>query len=666
VVPGTRFGVAFTRSAERSGYLWIPFEYLNPVASSSDRLLTTLGLLKVNQEEGQTYIDTYLPFVFHCLEVGGYREVSAPQLKEDLIDEFEIELPHAVIRRLLEEAEKRDKLNIEAGVYVVEPKAIAGSSLGAAIAEVERGRRLLVEALVEFAGREFGLDWEAIDAETEVATYINGFSSRVLAAAVTGDPLPQLSENRDGDQYVVHRFAQTISTREPELFEMLVSLVKGRMLADAMYFLSEAADKPPSMEKVEVYLDGPPLLFTMGYAGAEMQAPYVELLNMLKKQNALVRYFEHSLTEAQEILDAAVARAQTGSSGESYPGDVVSCLVRSGKSPVEIEMLSNRLKSDLLRLGINPMETPARKQHLEIDEVRLGEKLQRSLNYKNRLARDRDIDSLTAIHRIRDGKELRDLENCRAIFVTHNTKLFRTSAVFFRQKDRRTIPPCVLDMALATMLWLRDPSGQAKLPEERIMARAYAALNPNDQLWTRYSEEIDRLRRSDEISEDDAIFLRYDRDAQEALMDETRGDPGAFSAGTVEQVITRAKENLLAETRAERDAAVGAIRGSRRRVDRIAVWWGERISWTLFGVVLVGLLLGAMLGPVGPVPWEVTPPAVQAICAGLVVLIGLVTAIHSPSLLEYRAMLAQWLTRQFRRGLLAIVRLGPGEGSAEE
>lgn len=646
---------------------------MNSVASSSDRLLTTLALLKVNQEEGQTYVDIYLPFVLHCLEVGEYREVSGPHLKEDLETEFEVELPHAVIKRLLEEAEKRGKLRVENGVYVVISQAVQGSSLGPAIAEVEAGRRLLFDALIEFAVDEFGLGWEEPEAETQVTGYINGFSSRILAAAVTGDSLPQPSAERDDDEYVVHRFARTISTRKPDLFDVLVSLVKGRMLADAMYFFSESAEKPPSLEQVEVYFDGPPLLFMLGYAGGEMRAPYMELLNMLKDQNALIRCFDHSLTEAQEILDAAVARAHTGSSGESYHGDVISYLLRSGRTPVEIEIFSSRLKRDLMELGINPSSTPSRKPHLEIDEVRLGEKLQRALGYKKTLPRDRDIDSLTAVHRIRDGKALRDLEMCRAVFVTHNVNLFRVSALFFRQRDRRAIPPCVFDMALATMLWLRDPTAQAKLPEERIMARAFAALNPNDQLWTRYNEEIDRLRRFDEISEDDAIFLRYEREAQEALMDETRGDPGAFAEGTVQQVIARSRENLLAETRAERDAAKSeaaaaakTIRRSRRRVNQMAGWLGEGLSAALFGVVILGLMIGAALGPMGPLPWEVTPGVIQAFCVGLVVVIGLLTIIHSPSLLEYRKMLARWLKRQLLRGALAVLRLGHGESGDKD
>ena len=184
------------------------------------------------------------------------------------------------------------------------------------------------------------------------------------------------------------------------------------MLADAMYFVPESREEPPSLKRVEVYLDAPPLLFLLGYAGAEMQAPYTGSLKLMKGQGEVVRCFEHSLTEAKEILDAAAAKANTGRPSEAYHGDVVSHLVASGKTRVDIELLSNSLGKSLNRLGVNPVEVSERKVHRQEPDEEL-ERLQRAINYTNRLARDRDVASLTAIYRIRQGREYRDLEQSR-------------------------------------------------------------------------------------------------------------------------------------------------------------------------------------------------------------------------------------------------------------
>lgn len=617
-------------------------------------------------------MDSYLPFVLHCLEELEKPEVSTIDLQARLQTQFDQELPHAVLKRILHRAHTEERLRYEQGVYTVKPEAVAGCSLASDIADVERSRAQLVDALADFSATEFNVEWDEETARSQLGAYINGFSSQVLAAAIGGEHLASGAAKSNANQYIMQRFAARVSRRYLDLFDILLSLVKGRMLADALFFVSDEKGSPPTLSNVEIYLDGPPLLYVLGYAGPELQAPYSELLAMLDRQEAIVRCFEHSVTEAREIMDAAAARANAGGSTSGYHGDVVAHLVRSGKSSLDIEMLSNRLETDLLKLSINPVQTPPRKPHLQPDEEDLAERLQKVLKYGNRLARDRDIDSLTAVHRLRDGKEFRDLEKAKAVFVTHNFNLFRISTQFFRQKDRRTIPPCLFDMSLATMLWLREPAAQPNLPQDRIEATAYAALNPDDQLWAKYNAAIDKLQASGDVNEDDAIFLRYDRDAQEALMDETRGDHEAFTEGTIAQVMERARENLLADTRAERDTAVDAVDTASHelglthaRVRSIAVGGGQAVASGVVGIVGVALLLGAFFGPVGPVEGSVVPGVVQAICTLLFVTLAVGSLFYRSTLLEVHGKMAAWLAKKIQGTLEKLFRLPRANGTAD-
>lgn len=632
-------------------------------AAPPDRALTTLAILKVNQEEGRRQLDSYLPFLLHCLAQSTADEISTPDLQSNLISEFGIELPQAVLKRLLDRAKGAGKVRLEHGVYVVDRAAIAGDDLGAVIAEAERCRGELVNELRSFALNRFANTWTEKKALNQLLAYTEGFSSRVLAAALSGDALEAEPAVSDPEQFIVHRFAAGLAEANQTLFEHLLSLVKGRMLADALSYFSDKGDEPPSLNRVEVYLDGPPLLFVLGYAGAEIQGPYAELVEMLKRQGAIVRCFDHSVTEAREILDAAAIKARTGQSNQQFHGDVVSHLVRSGRSPVDIELLANRLPKDLLKLAINPVPTPPRRAHLQPDENKLAEQLQKALKYGNRLARDRDIDSLTAIHRLREGRSVRDLERCTAIFVTHNFNLFRTSTDFFRDGDRRAVPPCAYDMSLATMLWLREPNEGPDLPRERIVAQAYAALNPDDRLWGKYNAEIERLREEGHLDEEDVQFLRYGREAQEALMDRTRGDHAAFTEGTLDQVLAQARENILAETRAElAESQTATARANRRleesteRVHGFAKVVGEGVATLGLGLLAIAILLGTIFGPVGPAD-SVVPGLIQGICAVAVIGASLITMFFSPSLLDYRNRAASVIGRKLEALLLSLLRL---------
>ena len=71
----------------------------------------------------------------------------------------------------------------------------------------------------------------------------------------------------------------------------------------------------------------------------------------------------------------------------------------------------------------------------------------------------RDLDSLTAIYRIRGGEVRRRIESSGAILVTTNSRLAHASRLFFHEVfGRRTVSICTTDHSLAALVWLMNPS----------------------------------------------------------------------------------------------------------------------------------------------------------------------------------------------------------------
>src|SRR5207249_4866764 len=104
-----------------------------------------------------------------------------------------------------------------------------------------------------------------------------------------------------------------------------------------------------------------------------------------------------------------------------------------------------------------------------------------------------DLDSLTAIYRLRQGEFPYRLELSRAIFVTTNSSLAKASSRFFREEygdAASRVPHCTLDHVLAMIVWLKTPLKAPNLPRVRIIADSYAALNPPVALWKEYLDEI--------------------------------------------------------------------------------------------------------------------------------------------------------------------------------
>jgi hypothetical protein len=214
------------------------------------------------------------------------------------------------------------------------------------------------------------------------------------------------------------------------------------------------------------------------------------------------------------------------------------------------------------------------------------------------------------------------------------------------------------------MLWLREPTAMPDLPRDRIIADAYAALNPKPELWLKYNEEIERLRTEGHLEEDDVVFLRYGKEAQEALMDETRGNPDAFTAGTVTQVLQRSREVAkadadkrvkAAEGRAR--SAVGQLVGSREQIRSAAQAIGNFVATTVLVVLSALILLGLIYGPVGPVQEPFVPGILQVVAAVCALAAGIVTMFFRPTLLEHRKSAAVWMSSRIEGFALRALRL---------
>lgn len=536
--------------------------------NASDRALASLAMVKVNFDEHQSFVENFAPFVRHCLFHAETDVVSTPEIKDGIAEDFGLDLPHAVLKTLLKHEERRGTVKLAHGIYQINREVLADADLSPRRAEVLRQLRALVTAVSTFARSEFDREWDKDHATAILMAYLEDYSTNVLAAMVAGRELSSEYDDVTGDGYIVHRFALHAVDAEPEAFSLLEIAVKGKMLADAAYLGDGFDQTPHELGGLEVYLDGPILLWVLGYSGDEVAAPFREMVDLLKAQGAILRCFNDGVGEAQQILAAAAERVSTASVIISFYGNVVAYLLRSGKTRSDIELMSTRLEQDLLHLGIQPVERPPASTRLTTDEGRFETILKSKIGYdRNPRALSIDLDAVTAIYRLRRGKNAQALERTSAVFVTGNSGLVRASAEFFRQNasSLTAIPNCVHAAAFTTLMWLRRPLDAPDLPRQLILADAFVAMNPGPRLWKAYNAEIEKLRSAGEISDEDAHFLMLAQESRGVLMDLTLGDDEAYTEGTAIEVLRRAEEMKTADLRAE----VERERSRRKEVEAV-------------------------------------------------------------------------------------------------
>jgi hypothetical protein len=197
-----------------------------------------------------------------------------------------------------------------------------------------------------------------------------------------------------------------------------------------------------------------------------------------------------------------------------------------------------------------------------VDEAALETVLTAGVRYHATPARTHDLESLVAVHNLRDGEPQYILEDCRAIFVTTNRALGIAAKQFFCKDEPNAWAPAILDGDLATLLWLKKPLVAPQLPRRQVIADCVAALRPSGTLWSKYLEELEKLKDKGGVSEEQVLALRYSLDAQRILVDETKGFAENLGEAAVASVTTRALAAITGPLVAERDALASALRSS--------------------------------------------------------------------------------------------------------
>lgn len=533
----------------------------------NEKILTSLAILKANWDEGQrSYLDNFLPFVADCLNACSADDISAPEISDLVLQRFGIPLPNGVVQTLLRKAAKAGLGTRDHGRFKIDRKEVAKHDLTRLRSDTERRQEALVDRLVRFASEEHGLQLERDAAEAALLAHLERHATSILKAALRGVAYqPALAD--ESIDYVVTEFVAQLFARDPDGFEYMESLVKGLMLATAVY-LPAPAEVGRRFEQLTLYFDTRVLLQALGYEGPEAEKAMRQTLDIAYELGAQLATFSDTVGETRGVLNGIAInfrRAQRFDQRRLTQ----EWFRKQGYSASDIELLAENLEADLRGLRITVVDRPPPEVQLTVDESALEAVLQEKVGYPARPPLLHDLDALTAIFRLRRGGRPSQLERGRAAFVTTNTPLVGVARQFFDGGD--SVPLALTDDDFATLVWLKRPLSAPELPRMRIIADCYAALEPGNDLWNKYLDEVEKLRQRRSISEDDFFVLRYSFDAKRALMHRTLGEHERISEEVVEEILDRAREAIKEpEVQRAKEAEAASSTAERRAAEAAA------------------------------------------------------------------------------------------------
>ena len=381
--------------------------------------------------------------------------------------------------------------------------------------------------------------------------------------------------------YVLGRFIEEEVRPASDLHDYLDRIAKGSALAVAIFYRGHQIDRlSGAMRGLRVFFDTPLILSLLGYHKNEDQAAAEDVLRLVRDSGAQPSVFQHTCTETRNVLRGFVNDMRSAEHGQALESrmPVVERFVQSALAGVDQSKRRSRYLIDAERLpsilkerGFSVEQLPS-SEHPTAQQEGLAS-LIRALYATEPASRtvEFDVKSVLGIYQIRSGRSFDSLDEAEAIFVTSNPRLVEAASTHFAGTlSRDNIPICYTSDVLANLLWLQHPLDLPGVPWRQVVAYMYAGLYPGEDLWHRYTHLLDEMRSGEPgISEEDYFILRFTIGARQALMDDTRGDPGLLTVGKISEILLRARDQLTSELQAELNSKESALAENLKRLSEL-------------------------------------------------------------------------------------------------
>jgi hypothetical protein len=514
-----------------------------------------------NSDAG-SYLDSFSPFVLSVLAEANGPYLERKVIAETIHDRFGIDIPALVVKSLLRRT-YRGGLTFSVGeeaVELTEKGRAEAPSLEQDMVQYQRRQAELNEAFLAYVAEHHPQHTDLVsDAPAKhLASYFERHAAPLVGEGLRGKK--SQGSVRPGVDFLVSSFVTDLAKSNQTRFDYVVEAAKGAMLASVL--LLDTSDLQDSLQDLTLVLDTPVLMDLLGFHGDIAEGATRQLLSLAQSQSARVVTFDHLLGELDGILEhVAQALRKGGRSKSTSLGYLHFTDIQA--SPADLAIIQAKLPDRLDAAGVEVIARPDGYYKYGLDEGKLEDLIQTKVNYFQDAARINDVTSLSSTHRLREGRRSKSLEQCRAVLVSSNINLVRGAIDF--DDGKGVFPLAIATDALASVLWVRSPAAAPDAPRDILLASAFAGMQPNPNLWSKYLDEIEELEKADAVSSDEAVILRTSPTSRQSLMASTLGESDEVSHDSPLVALEKVKKEATApledqvrelENRAEKASAI--------------------------------------------------------------------------------------------------------------
>ncbi len=577
------------------------------------RTIASLALVKANAEiRGRDFIENFVPFIATLIRDKSYTEVDVHRICSDFSESYGLSIPYHPMIAILNRAASRGILQKSSGKFIPVMEKVVQWDMTPLRLEQERRIGAILNGLIDHAQTKYSVKLSSSEAEAALVGYLKIHDLDILCASQVPSVLPEVKPSRRG-RFLVASYVKYASSVQPDKFKWMIDTAIGHVLACAILYDTQSFSG--KLTSVNLYLDTMLLLRILGAEGKARQVAYEEFVRVAKKNGANVKVFRHTYDEAMGILENCRQWVGKQDYDPSKASPALRHFVAEGVTTSDVDLFIARVPEKFREHNIivadEGMSNDQQKYQIAEGDLRVMiveeyKRLHPSFEaIEKEFTLQRDINSISAVHRLRQGQAVHSLPTSGHIFLTNNATLAYACKRFEREKLRSgdSVPACLTDTFLGTMLWLESPIESSGLSAKRMIADCTAALQPDAILLRKLVFEAKKLLDEKKVTPNEFLALRGSRVAYEMLAEKTLCDPDAFTDKTALEVIEDMRREAAEKgeakyqeekaqhdiTRQERDNALKVISDLDTRADR----WALAVTRPAYWFIL--LFLGSLL-----------------------------------------------------------------------
>lgn len=457
-------------------------------------------------------IDSYIPLVCNLIRTNGLNRVSREVVQSAMIDAYGINIPLGAIETILKRMAKDGLLNKRSGEWFVNYDKVCEAVKSNQKDELDNAFNELISDLNKYSQEVFSIELAIEEIETGLIAFFKEYDLDLLFASNNGDSvLPKVKESKK-TKYIIAKFITDLQSREPKKFKMVLELAKGYAIASLITY-NEIEYYTGSLFDVDIFIDAPIIFSLLGLNGDSNQKLALELVDALKRNGAKLKVFEVNYEEVIRTIQDAIKRLNSGNFNITKSSRILRTAIRENISPQELQIKLNQLDSMLKSHIIAKISSPVLSEKdykYQINEIRLNETIEElyKKDESNRIPWykanqiERDVEAISNIFKIRKRTQATSLKASKAILLTSNEFIAYAAKKFERTEweFKSTIPVCVTDIFLSTILWANYPTKNENLNIRQLISECYNIIELDNRLLNKFYDDINRMHKENTIT----------------------------------------------------------------------------------------------------------------------------------------------------------------------